>query len=216
MRVLTDWLLTPHRAAIHLGTGTAVIADVHLGYGQARCRRGDAIPSSELDVTIAALAPIVGRPEVHHLVIAGDLIEDAAGGELLSGLLAWLDSSGVELLGVIPGNHDRALQYTSCLPLQPEGVVLDGWRLVHGDRSLPREPSVCGHFHPCLRLRGRVAAPCYLVGKRRLVLPAFSVDAAGVNVLHDRRWRGYRCCVLNGSDVLDFGELGTLGKRISG
>ena len=33
----------------------------------------------------------------------------------------------------------------------------------------------------------------------------FSADAAGVNVLCARRWAGYRCGVIVGERVLDFG-----------
>jgi hypothetical protein len=58
-----------------------------------------------------------------------------------------------------------------------------------------------------------VAAPCYLVGAARLVLPAFSADAAGVNVLRARRWRPYRCCVIAGDCVVDLGELATFRRR---
>ena len=36
MRVFTDWELTPDRAAVHLPTRTAVVADLHLGYAEAR------------------------------------------------------------------------------------------------------------------------------------------------------------------------------------
>jgi putative SbcD/Mre11-related phosphoesterase len=215
MFVHTDWLLTAERAAIHRTTRTAVIADLHLGYSRARCRRGDSVPGTDLDETIAALAPVLDRPEVRRLVIAGDLLEDDAGCALLPELLEWLGGSGVELVGVVPGNHDRSLrQHAASMPLYPEGIVLGGWRVVHGDGSWPRGRHVCGHFHPCLRWQDRVAAPCYLVGARRLVLPAFSADAAGVNVLHDRRWHSYRCCVLTSRDVLDFGKLATLPRRI--
>jgi len=52
------------------------------------------------------------------------------------------------------------------------------------------------------------------VGEERIVLPAFSEDAAGVNVIHTRKWRKYRCCVIAGDQVLDFGELETLRKRL--
>jgi metallophosphoesterase superfamily enzyme len=52
-----------------------------------------------------------------------------------------------------------------------------------------------------------VAAPCYLQRRDRLVLPAFSRDAAGVNVLSDARWQEYRCWIIAGDRVLDFGEV---------
>ena len=39
-----DWLLTPARVAIHTPTRTAVLADLHLGYAEARHRTGEAVP----------------------------------------------------------------------------------------------------------------------------------------------------------------------------
>ena len=53
MYVHEDWLLTPYRAAIHLPTATAVIADLHLGYDQVRQRGGEAVPSSSFEDIVA-------------------------------------------------------------------------------------------------------------------------------------------------------------------
>ena len=80
-----------------------------------------------------------------------------------------------------------------------------------GDGELPEGRLVLGHFHPCVRWSESLAAPCYLVGDARLVLPAFSPDASGVNVLGSRRWCGHRCAVIAGDRVLDFGDPARLG-----
>jgi len=45
-------------------------------------------------------------------------------------------------------------------------------------------------------------------------LPAFSCDAAGVNVLGDPRWAKFRCHVITGERVLDFGEVKVLAARM--
>jgi metallophosphoesterase superfamily enzyme len=85
--------------------------------------------------------------------------------------------------------------------------------VVHGDAELPAGRAVHGHTHPCLRGAGWTA-PCYLVGAKRLVLPAFSIDAAGVNVRGVKNWASYRCCVIAGDRVLDFGTMkGVLRPR---
>jgi putative SbcD/Mre11-related phosphoesterase len=212
MRVHADWLLTPERAALHLPTATAVVADLHLGYDQVRCRAGEALPAFGVDETLAPLKILVVRQKVRRLLVAGDFFEDGRQQESAAELLAWLEEVRVEFLGVIPGNHDRGLDRGDRWPVYPQGLALGSWKVVHGDGPLPPGRVVHGHIHPCLRWGNRIAAPCYLVGPRRLILPAFSADAAGVNVLGDPRWRSFRCCIPAEDRVLDFGELGELGR----
>jgi metallophosphoesterase superfamily enzyme len=217
MRVLADWLLTPQRVAVHLPSATAVAADLHLGYGLARRRGGEAVPVRPLAEHLAPLEGVIGRHEVGRLVVAGDLLEDGRhGGEgeagLAAQLLAWLGGVGCELAGVVPGNHDRGLG-KSALPLFPEGFTLGEWRVVHGDAELPAGPLVQGHEHPWVRWTALLSGPCYLAREGHLVLPAFSPDAAGVNVLGARRWAGHRCYVVAGDAILDFGEVGRLQRR---
>jgi metallophosphoesterase superfamily enzyme len=206
VRVHDDWLLTPERAALHLPTCTAVVADLHLGYDQARRRAGEAVPPVSLGEVLSPLQRVLARHRCTRLVIAGDLFEDVWCPDLAAELGDWLRGVGVAVGGVVPGNHDRGLAAAAGWRLFPDGLDLGSWRVVHGDGSLPEGRVVCGHFHPWLRC-GRVSAPCYLVGRDRIVLPAFSQDARGVNVRGAPRWRGHRCCASAGDEVLDLGEL---------
>ncbi len=212
MLVHEDWLLTPARTALHQPTGTAVVADLHLGYAEARHRNGEAVPRADLPSLLKPLRRMVQTLSVRRLVIAGDLFEAGPAPALVRALLDFLTEAGLELAGVIPGNHDRGLS-GEMLPLCPEGLSLGGWHVVHGDRALPAGPVVQGHEHPCLRWKGLTAA-CYLMGPGRLVLPAFSGDAAGVNVLGQTRWAGFRCGVIAGEEVLDFGQVDDLPGRL--
>jgi putative SbcD/Mre11-related phosphoesterase len=212
MRVLADWLLTAERVAVHLPSATGVVADLHLGYGQARRRRGDAVPETPSEVRLAPLGSALARHGVRRLVVAGDLFEDGRcrREESVGELRAWLEKSGVELAAVVPGNHDRGLRESTGLLVCREGYRLGKWQVVHGDAEVPDGPLVQGHEHPWLRWPGHAGASCYLVGDDRLVLPAYSTDAAGVNVLGARRWDGYRCCGIVGTEVMDFGPVGRL------
>jgi hypothetical protein len=218
MRVHEDWLLTPQRVAVHLPTATAVVADPHLGYNQARRRRGEAIPLSDISELINTLAIVQSRHGLRRLIIAGDLFEDATGRTLVPELRQALAELHLELAGVVPGNHDAGwMGQERDLPLYPEGLRLGDWQVLHGDGPLPAGRLILGHLHPCLRWNGRLTAPCYLVGQERLVLPAFSPDAAGANVLSLPSWHACRCAVIAGDRVLDFGEVFRLqrprGKR---
>jgi metallophosphoesterase superfamily enzyme len=215
MEVHDDWLLTAARAAVHRPTATAVVADLHLGYGEARCRAGEAVPEAALDGILDPLKSLFKVCGVRRLVIAGDLFEAGYHPGVAAALTAWLAEVEVDLAAVVPGNHDRGLEgATGSLPLCPRGVTLGAWRVVHGDGARPRGLVVQGHVHPWLRWGGRVSAPCYLVGPKSVILPAFSADARGVNVLTGRLWPRHRCCAIAGDRVLDFGPLGWLREQV--
>jgi metallophosphoesterase superfamily enzyme len=236
MRVLCDWLLAPERVAVHLPTRTAVVADLHLGYAEARRRRGEAVPSESVTELLEPLRRVKQQHAARQLVIAGDLLEDGDCRETLADFLEWLDRSEIDRIAVVPGNHDLGLEASldvkSRLPVYPQGVEVGEWRILHGEGSLPNIPIVHGHFHPCLRwspksranrprfTRGRFApntidGPCYLSGPQRLILPAYSKEASGVNILPERCWRALRCHAVAGNRVLDLGEVSTLRRRLN-
>jgi putative SbcD/Mre11-related phosphoesterase len=211
MRIQDGWLLTAARAAVHVPTATAVVSDLHLGYAEARRRSGEAVPAPTVADALEPLRLVFRRHQVRRLVIAGDLFESGHSAAIAGELLAWLEQHSVNLSAVVPGNHDRGIAGAAgLLPVCPDGFCVGKWRVVHGDGVLPEGPVVQGHEHLCLRWKTDVRAPCYLIGPNRLVLPAFSTDAAGVNVLRRHEWRDYTCVVIAGQDVLDFGPVSVL------
>jgi putative SbcD/Mre11-related phosphoesterase len=203
------WKLTPEGAAIHEGESVAVIADVHLGYEWARGAGGDCLPAHSLTETLAKLARLLERSKVRRLVVAGDLVESPAPcrrtASDLKSLFRWLDDRGVELIPIL-GNHDP--QGAKAPPLS---IEIAGWTIVHGHRPIRSRKSISGHHHPVLRADG-LTAPCFLVGPTRIVLPAFTPNAAGLPVgsigtpgswMNDK----LRCVAGLGDELLDFGPL---------
>ncbi len=212
---LSDWLLTAERAAIHRPSATAVIADLHLGYAETRNRHGEAMPSADIDEVLQPLSALAAKYPVRRLIVAGDLFESVWNSDILDRFVDGVQSLNLELLAIVPGNHDRGLDSVDVgIAIHRDGYKLDGWTIVHGDGKLPLGPVVLGHFHPCLRLAG-VAAPCFLVRENRVILPAFSEDAAGGNVLGQRVWRDHECHVIAGDRVLAFGPVGQLRSRLA-
>lgn len=211
------WTFTPEGAAVHPGERTAVIADVHLGYEWARGASGDCLPAHSLDETLRKLARLLDRMAIDRLVVAGDLVESPAPcrrtARSVQELKAWLAGRGVSLY-VVAGNHDPG-------PARLRGETLEvaGWTIGHGHRPIAAERTISGHLHPVFR-HGRAAAPCFLVGPSRIILPAFSPNAAGWNVASGPpvgtklELKGLRCVVAEGTDVLDFGPLEALAGRI--
>src|SRR5215472_11395011 len=97
MIVLDEWLLTAQRAAVHLPSAAAVIADVHLGYGEARRRGGDAVPLVDAADALAPLLPLVERHALRRLVIAGDLFEAGARDELIDARVRWCGATSIRV-----------------------------------------------------------------------------------------------------------------------
>jgi uncharacterized protein len=220
-----SWLFTPEGAAIHPGERTAVVADVHLGYEWARGAAGDCVPSHSLEETVARLSTMLARAVILRLIVAGDLVESARPCHRTAGdvrrLADWLDSRGVSLV-VLEGNHDRGRIVdgrTSGGTRLPASCAVDGWTIAHGHRPIDREQTISGHHHPILRVEG-ITAPCFLARPGRIVLPAFSANAAGCDVRSGpvpRDWmdEALRCIASTGSDLLDFGPLPAL-RRLRG
>jgi putative SbcD/Mre11-related phosphoesterase len=223
--VWDSWQLTPEGAAIHLGERTAVIADVHLGYEWARGSAGDCVPAHSLNETLARLDRVLARAPIARLIVAGDLVESPRPCRRtatdVNRLRAWLESLGVSLV-VLEGNHDRSLSATSRRPFSripplPANLTIDGWTIGHGHQLLVGDRTISGHLHPVVRIAG-TAALCFLAGAGRIVLPAFSPNAAGLDVVTARVPREWlelplRCLVSTGVELLDLGPLPALRRR---
>jgi putative SbcD/Mre11-related phosphoesterase len=208
-----SWQLAPEGAAIHREERTAVIADVHLGYEWARGSAGDCVPAHSLRETLARLEHLFAGQPIARLVVAGDLVESprpcprtAAD---LRRLRDWLERLGVSLT-ILDGNHDRSLSL-------PATCTIGGWTIGHGHRPLPGDRTISGHFHPAVRIAGS-STPCFLTGPGRIILPAFSPNAAGLDVVTARvppEWleAPLRCIASSGDNLLDLGPLRMLRRQ---
>jgi uncharacterized protein len=224
------WLLTPEAAAIRPEEATAVVADVHLGYEWSRGNAGDCVPAHSLAETVDRLERLLGRAKIRKLVVAGDLVESARPCSRTAAdvfrLNDWLHERGVELV-VVPGNHDRSLSWMcarrpkSAAPgpiVATSDVSVAGWTITHGHQPCEGDRVMMGHHHPVLNV-ARFTAPCFLVGPRLMILPAFSLNAAGLDVATakgNRRWPGHelRCVASTGAELLDFGPVQSLAAPI--
>src|SRR5262249_16952654 len=176
--------------------------------------------------TLGRLERVLGRAAIARLIVAGDLVESprpcrrtAAD---LRRLRDWLDARRVSLM-VLEGNHDRSLfagsqPGTAAIRESAASWVVAGWTIGHGHRPLDGERTISGHLHPVLRLDG-MNYPCFLAGAGRIILPAFSSNAAGGDVITaplPRDWRtgSLRCLASTGDELLDFGPLPALRRRL--
>jgi putative SbcD/Mre11-related phosphoesterase len=212
------WQLAPEGAAIHPGERLAVVADVHLGYEWARGAAGDSIPAHSLDETQRRLSGLLARAAIERLVVAGDLVESSRPCRQtdadVASLASWLAARNVTLI-CLAGNHDPRRSP----PLQ-ESLAVAGWTIAHGHLPIAAGRRIVGHGHPVLRAGG-VNTPCFLVSARKIVLPAFTTNAAGCNVAGSLQalpdgWRDrtLHCVVPSDPEWLDFGRVVELRRRL--
>jgi putative SbcD/Mre11-related phosphoesterase len=220
LHAFEDWLLSPEGAVIHRGERTAVIADVHLGYEWARGAAGDCVPAHSLVETVRRLTLVLDRAPITRLVVAGDLVESARPchrtEDDVCRLRSWLSKCGVEMI-LVAGNHDRG-RYPDWLQPVSECQTVGGWTIGHGDRPIVGPRTISGHHHPALHFEG-TTAPCFLIAPGRIILPAFSRNAAGIDLLTaalPRGWQrpAFRCLATAGGELLDFGPLAELRRSL--
>lgn len=212
------WMMTPEGGLLHVEHRVGVVADLHLGYEWARGSGGDCLPAHSLAETIEGLGSMIGRAAIDRLIVAGDLVESARPCPRTSAdirrLTDWLGTKGVTLI-LIRGNHDP--QKVGNFPLSLE---IGGWTISHGHRPVGGTRSIIGHHHPVLRAGG-ITAPCFVAGPRLIALPAFTKNAAGLPIGSAGMPRGWmadanRCVASLGGEVLDFGPVPDLVRKIGG
>jgi DNA ligase-associated metallophosphoesterase len=177
-----DVELLAERAMHWPRAATLFVADVHLGKAAAFRAGGVAIPRGSTANDLARLAALIARTRCAHLVILGDFLHAAAGrvAALDAAFLAWRDAHPGLAITLVRGNHDakagdppsswRVTVVADPHPLAP-------FVLCHEPASPKTGFALCGHVHPGVRIAAgaheSVRLPCFLIGRRRMLLPAF-------------------------------------------
>ena len=213
--------LLPERAVFVPAHKSLLLADLHLGKGDAFRRAGIAPPAGGTAHDLARLSALIERHLPEQVIVLGDLIH----GPLPSDArwrMQWRDfldrHSGPRFAAVL-GNHDRALRGAGDfegMQLLAEGTPLGPLRLHHeppdevagAAASTPQALVLCGHLHPVLRVRQPglpPRLPAFWLHGQRLMLPAFSAFTGGYAVQPAPRDRLWLCA---GETVLPLGGSG--------
>ncbi len=190
-------ILHPERAV--LWRDRAMVADVHLGKGDAFRARGLPLPPGELDDDLARLSSL----GVSRLIVLGDLVHGAVSPHTEARVREWRRAFGGEVV-LVTGNHDRHGVPPSWEVDVVHGVLVDGpFAFVHEPQPVPGFFSWSGHVHPTATLRGvadRLRFPAFLVGPDRAILPAFTRFSGGPSFRYNAEWRRF---VTTGSVVIE-------------
>lgn len=162
--------------------GILAAADLHIGYNWAHRHSGQMLPVHPPDDTVSRLQALCDFYKPAELLLLGDIVHRALP---LPQIQSELQNLLANLPGVrlIAGNHDRFLEKLISTPLQTDHGR-DGYLFVHGHQTSERpERIIMGHEHPAISVGDGVTTsvkcPCFLFSRKTIVLPAFSLWAAG-------------------------------------
>lgn len=197
------------RAVFVQGTGSLVVADVHVGRDEASSVEFPLGERTDLRERLDALLTYFEPTEV---VFAGDVLHsfshasDATRANLQE-LVDCCREAGARAI-LVAGNHDTLLEQVW------DGDVYESYRLAddtvvcHG-HEVPAETGrryLVGHDHPAIEIEGK-RRPCYLLGEKTyrdadvVMLPAFNRLAAGVAV-NEMRTRDFQSPFVTDVDAL--------------
>lgn len=161
---------------------TLFVADVHLGKAAAFRAGGVPVPRGATASDLERLARLIARTRVEKLVVLGDLLHVAAGrvAALDAAFLRWRDAHSRLTVTLVRGNHDaQAGDPPSAwgVDVVAEPHALAPFILCHEPTTPRTGHALCGHVHPGVRIAGSsgesVRLPCFVIGRRRTLLPAF-------------------------------------------
>jgi DNA ligase-associated metallophosphoesterase len=204
-------VLLPERALYHPRSGALLVADPHWGKAAAFRAAGVPVPGGTTTEGLARLTRALERSGAARLVILGDLFHAREGKSpaTLAAARAWRERHASLPVTLIRGNHDRhagdppgELRIDCCDPpcLEPPFV------LAHHPFDSPHGYVLAGHVHPSVTLRGvgrqRERLPCFHLGERRGILPAFGEFTGTADVAVSP---GDRVYVVAGERVIQIG-----------
>ena len=168
-----------------------VIADLHLGKGDAFRHAGIAVPRGGTRHDLDRLSALVRAHDANSLWILGDMLHgalvDTHWRAAWDAFRARHASLGIV---VVAGNHDRALARAElAIEIEPRHRVDAPFVFAHVRERVAGAVSISGHEHPVVRLPalgGRV--PCFRVADEAIVLPAFSAFTGGHPVAAREGW----------------------------
>jgi len=174
--------LLPERALHWPAAATLFVADVHLGKAAAFRAGGVAVPRGTTAADLNRLSSLVAGQKARRLVVLGDFLHAPAGRvpALDAAFLAFRAAHPDLAITVIRGNHDA----NAGDPPETWGVAVVAephadppFVFCHQPAMPPTGFALCGHVHPGVRLAGpafdSARLPCFVVGPRHLILPAF-------------------------------------------
>ena len=162
---------------------TLFVADVHLGKAASFRAHGVAVPRGSSAHDLARLDALVERTRAERLVVLGDFLHARAGRveALDRAFVAWRDAHASLAITLVRGNHDAGAGDPAAawrVDVVSDPSAMAPFVLCHAPHEPPTGYALCGHVHPGVRVSGpdgvdSARLPCFVLGRRRALLPAF-------------------------------------------
>ncbi|WP_434387487.1 ligase-associated DNA damage response endonuclease PdeM [Melittangium boletus] len=199
--------LRPERALHWPEAGVLAVADLHWGKPESFHQHGIPLPSGVLEDDLARLSAALHATGARRVLLVGDLIHSRRGltADVVERVAAWRAGHDVELV-LVRGNHDRHLDVLPAswrMRLVESHLDEGPFRFAHHPEPAPGRYVCAGHLHPTVRLDSgadRLRLPCFHLGPRVGVLPAFSAFTGGLDM---RAGTDERLFVVAGEDVVE-------------
>ena len=162
---------------------TLILGDLHLEKSSFLARLGNFLPPYDSFETLAKLDITLNSFDVIKIILLGDIFHDKSGIKRLNNnTYNYLERLCNKYKVVwIVGNHDGQLNpKNSMLCLR---YKMDDINFVHKSEE-NNINELSGHYHPKATLKfykKNISKPCFLVGKSKIILPAYGVFTGGLD-----------------------------------
>ncbi|MGR3887851.1 ligase-associated DNA damage response endonuclease PdeM [Pseudomonas sp. 1152_12] len=184
-----------------------LIADVHFGKACAYRSLGQPVPQGTTTENLQRLDRLLSALPCEQLIFLGDFLHGPGShaSSTLSALRGWRERNRGLSMTLIRGNHDKRAGDPPAdlrIAVVAEPLLMGPFALQHEPQAHPSHHVLAGHVHPVYRLRGKgrqsLRLPCFQLGLRISLLPAFGAFTGGYAVEQDD---GQQVFVIGDQDV---------------
>ncbi len=167
-----------------------LLTDTHFGKSDSFRSQGISIPSGATNHDLEILSQVIKDYSIHSIYFLGDLIHHKSSDtiNLIEQFRKFRDNHLGFKFNLIIGNHDeKANKLLEKLGLDEikTKIIIDEFQLTHEPPESPELFTFCGHIHPSISINdgfGKIRVPCFHLGKKFCVLPAFGSLTGKVNI----------------------------------
>jgi uncharacterized protein len=163
------------------------LADVHLGKLEHFRKNGMAVPTPQTD--FSNLSQLIDKYRPSQLIFLGDLFHSEENTSILR-FKAWRQQFSTTDILLISGNHDVLTNFAGLGLEVTEHLDIGNIRLKHAPDDTSDQPTIAGHIHPGIRLKGMgrqsLKLPCFYMHRHQMIIPAFGIST-GLHLIQPER-----------------------------